>query len=70
MSKLVSAALLFRGACAHPPPADSLRVHRMTRCADACSPAVAVQASFTVDSANEVWQCVCRPGETLAGPGI
>jgi hypothetical protein len=55
--------LLLAGACAHaPPPAPPARsVLMLRRCASACAPAEAVQASITVNATDEVWECICRP---------
>jgi hypothetical protein len=69
MPKLASVVLLLLGACAHQPPPEPLRTQLMSRCVEACSPARAVQASVTVDWSDDLWQCLCRPGEVLANPG-
>ena len=44
----------------------------MTRCASACDPAEAVQASVTADWADDLWLCLCRKSEKTektAAPG-
>ncbi len=62
-------ALLFLGACAGHQPADPpLRLQLMARCAAACDPAQAVQASISVDSTDDLWQCLCRSPEPAILP--
>ena len=61
---------VFLGACAGHQPADPpLRLQLMARCAAACEPAEAVQASMSVDSTDDLWQCLCRSPEPAVLPG-
>jgi len=60
--------LLFFVARAHEPAAPTLRDHVMQKCAEACKPAEAVQASITVDWTKDLWLCTCRPDQSLARP--
>jgi hypothetical protein len=60
--------LLLLAACAQKTPVPSLRVQLMARCAAACDPAEAVEASVAVDATDDLWQCHCRmPLTTPAG---
>ncbi len=71
MRKIPMTCLLFLVACAHAPAEPpALRDQLMARCASACEPGEAVQAMMTADRANDLWICVCRPGDATAANGI
>jgi hypothetical protein len=70
MSKFLLIAALLLGACAHGPPASPpIKVLMLTRCAAACAPGEAVQASLTVDRTDDLLQCLCRATELPPIPG-
>ncbi len=70
MSKFILLASLLLGACAHgtaaPPP---IKVLILTRCAAACAPGEAVQASLTVNRTDDLLECLCRGTEVPPAPG-
>jgi hypothetical protein len=70
MSKFLLIASLLLSACAHgtaaPPP---VKVLILTRCAAACAPGEAVQASLTVNRTDDLLQCLCREADLPPTPG-